>query len=118
MFPDTDLVFIVFQTECLFEDEPLCQLNSLCVFQAIPELKETASQTDWRYPRNAHTQYTPREFTEQEKQQQLESEDLSTFLKNVLPRYWTIQVTKTIGPDSNSTRSFQDLRQGGQDPKS
>ncbi len=45
-----------------------------------------ASQTDWKYPRNANTQYYPREYTEAEKEEQLKSEELSKFMDSVFPR--------------------------------
>ena len=56
------------------------------MFQAIPDIKDVASQTDWKYPRNANTQYVPREFTEAEREEQLQNTKLHNFLDNVFPR--------------------------------
>ena len=55
--------------------------------QAIPTVQECASQTDWKYPRNATTQYEPRQYDEEKQKEILESEDVSEFAKNVAPRY-------------------------------
>ena len=57
------------------------------VNQAVPIVVDRCSQTDWRYPRNAATQYTPREFNEEEKKQHLESQALGNFMSKSVSRY-------------------------------
>ncbi|XP_020650683.3 dynein axonemal intermediate chain 3 isoform X2 [Pogona vitticeps] len=54
--------------------------------QVVPEVKETGTQTRWTYPKNATTQYYPREFLPEERQQYLSSEDLKNFLLAVALR--------------------------------
>ena len=54
--------------------------------QAIPQFTESSAQTDWKYPRNASTQYVPREFNEEEKENINESEEMTDFVKGVAPR--------------------------------
>ncbi|XP_069594088.1 dynein axonemal intermediate chain 3 [Ranitomeya imitator] len=51
--------------------------------QAVPSLQEQSTQTKWTYPRNACTQYTPREFTEEQKQEYLSSKSLKDFVNSV-----------------------------------
>ncbi|XP_056388491.1 dynein axonemal intermediate chain 3 isoform X2 [Hyla sarda] len=51
--------------------------------QVVPLLQEQSTQTKWTYPRNACTQYTPREFTEEQKQEYLSSKDLKEFINSV-----------------------------------
>ncbi|XP_050016126.1 dynein axonemal intermediate chain 3 isoform X2 [Alexandromys fortis] len=51
--------------------------------QVIPEVKGTSTQTRWPFPRNATTQYYPREFSEEEKESLEQSKSLVDFLKNV-----------------------------------
>ncbi|XP_072918615.1 dynein axonemal intermediate chain 3 [Hemitrygon akajei] len=55
--------------------------------QAVPKLWESSTQTKWTYPRNACTQYTPREFTTEEKEQLLKSEALNNFINSVASRF-------------------------------
>ncbi|XP_062921139.1 dynein axonemal intermediate chain 3 isoform X1 [Mobula hypostoma] len=55
--------------------------------QAVPKLWESSTQTKWTYPRNACTQYTPREFTAEEKEQLLKSEALTNFINSVASRF-------------------------------
>ncbi|CAC5422765.1 WD repeat-containing protein 63 [Mytilus coruscus] len=55
--------------------------------QAIPTLQEEGTQTDWKYPRNANTQYYPREFSNQEKEAILSSKNLPNFISDVTPRF-------------------------------
>uniref|UniRef100_A0A8D0HL51 Dynein axonemal intermediate chain 3 n=1 Tax=Sphenodon punctatus TaxID=8508 RepID=A0A8D0HL51_SPHPU len=54
--------------------------------QVVAKVKETGTQTKWTYPRNATTQYYPREFTEKEKELCLASEELNEFLLSVALR--------------------------------
>ncbi|XP_075835090.1 dynein axonemal intermediate chain 3 [Microtus pennsylvanicus] len=51
--------------------------------QVIPEVKGTSTQTRWAFPRNATTQYYPREFSEEEKESLEQSKSLVDFLNNV-----------------------------------
>ncbi|XP_071984574.1 dynein axonemal intermediate chain 3 [Engystomops pustulosus] len=51
--------------------------------QVVPLLQEQSTQTKWTYPRNACTQYTPREFTEEQKQEHLSSKSLKEFINSV-----------------------------------
>ncbi|XP_072366415.1 dynein axonemal intermediate chain 3 [Scyliorhinus torazame] len=55
--------------------------------QAICILEESSTQTVWTYPRNACTQYTPSEFTQEEKDEILQSEALNTFINSVALRF-------------------------------
>lgn len=61
------------------------ELDSSC--QAVPELVDSVSQTDWKYPRNANTQYEPRLFSETEKEAIMQKDDLLKFVKSVIPRF-------------------------------
>lgn len=54
--------------------------------QAIPIFTESSSQTEWKYPRNAATQYYPREFSEDEKQEIEKSKDLKDFINEAVPK--------------------------------
>ncbi|XP_006033914.1 WD repeat-containing protein 63 [Alligator sinensis] len=51
--------------------------------QVVPQVRETSTQTKWMYPRNATTQYFPREFSNEEKEQCLSSDDLKEFITSV-----------------------------------
>lgn len=55
--------------------------------QAIPILKTVGTQTDWKQPRNACTQYIPRTFTEEEIIQIEELPNYLEFMKKVTPRF-------------------------------
>ncbi|XP_043942811.1 dynein axonemal intermediate chain 3 [Protopterus annectens] len=54
--------------------------------QAVPQMQETSSQTKWAYPRNACTQYEPRELTKEEKEALLTSKQLKEFINSVVLR--------------------------------
>lgn len=51
--------------------------------QVIAEVKDTSTQTRWAFPRNATTQYQPREFSEEEKNVLVESKSLAEFFSTV-----------------------------------
>ncbi|KFW79327.1 WD repeat-containing protein 63, partial [Manacus vitellinus] len=51
--------------------------------QIVPKVREASTQTKWTYPKNAATQYCPREFSEEEKAESLSSERLKEFLTSV-----------------------------------
>ncbi|KXJ19255.1 WD repeat-containing protein 63 [Exaiptasia diaphana] len=55
--------------------------------QAISDLTETGNQTEWRKPRNAVTQYEPREFSEEERETMKTSANLKSFVDKVTPRF-------------------------------
>ncbi|KAJ8376399.1 hypothetical protein SKAU_G00069790 [Synaphobranchus kaupii] len=55
--------------------------------QAVPNLKSSSTQTVWKYPRNMYTQYEPREFTAEEKENFMNSEDLKNFVNLVASRF-------------------------------
>ncbi|XP_076440866.1 dynein axonemal intermediate chain 3-like isoform X2 [Babylonia areolata] len=76
--------------ECLpYEDKTfdLKKVELTTAVQAVPVQEETGTQTDWKYPRNANTQYYPREFSTQELEKVKESDDLADFIKKVEPRF-------------------------------
>ncbi|NXY27427.1 WDR63 protein, partial [Pomatorhinus ruficollis] len=51
--------------------------------QVVPKLRETSTQTKWTYPKNASTQYCPRELSDEAKAESLSSETLKKFLTAV-----------------------------------
>lgn len=53
--------------------------------QAAPFQSDSCSQTIWRYPKNAATQYEPRFMDSKQCQDILEQEDLNNFVKNLIP---------------------------------
>ncbi|XP_059544996.1 dynein axonemal intermediate chain 3 [Myotis daubentonii] len=59
------------------------QLEKDVGMQVVPEIKEISTQTKWTYPRNATTQYYPREFLEKEKETFGQSKPLADFLNNM-----------------------------------
>ncbi|XP_005385198.1 PREDICTED: WD repeat-containing protein 63 [Chinchilla lanigera] len=61
----------------------LKQLEKNVAMQAIPQIKDTSTQTKWTYPKNASTQYYAREFSEEEKERVGQSKSLTDFLNNV-----------------------------------
>ncbi|XP_048256413.1 dynein axonemal intermediate chain 3-like isoform X4 [Haliotis rufescens] len=55
--------------------------------QAIPLISDAGTQTDWKYPRNANTQYYPREYSEQEREKIASSKPVKDFVGTVAPRF-------------------------------
>ncbi|KAM4722968.1 dynein axonemal intermediate chain 3 [Rhinophrynus dorsalis] len=51
--------------------------------QVVPLIQEKSTQTKWSYPKNACTQYKPREFSEEEKKDCLSSKDMKQFINSV-----------------------------------
>ncbi|XP_029474213.1 WD repeat-containing protein 63 isoform X2 [Rhinatrema bivittatum] len=51
--------------------------------QVVPTIRDNSTQTKWTYPKNASTQYVPREFTDEERGKFLTSEPLNQFLNSV-----------------------------------
>ncbi|NWU07263.1 WDR63 protein, partial [Cephalopterus ornatus] len=51
--------------------------------QIVPKVREASTQTKWTYPKNAATQYCPRQLSEEEKAESLSSERLKEFLTSV-----------------------------------
>ncbi|XP_042675433.1 dynein axonemal intermediate chain 3 [Centrocercus urophasianus] len=54
--------------------------------QMVPEVRESSTQTQWTYPKNAATQYFPRQLSNEEKEEILSSEKLKQFLTSVCLR--------------------------------
>lgn len=50
--------------------------------QAAPLQNDSCSQTVWRYPKNATTQYEPRFMDSKQCEEILGQEDLNNFVKN------------------------------------
>ncbi|XP_009958347.1 PREDICTED: WD repeat-containing protein 63, partial [Leptosomus discolor] len=51
--------------------------------QMVPKVRETTTQTKWTYPKNAATQYFPRQLSNEEKEECLSSKKLKEFLTSV-----------------------------------
>ncbi|NWU78540.1 WDR63 protein, partial [Onychorhynchus coronatus] len=51
--------------------------------QIVPKVRVASTQTKWTYPKNAATQYCPRQLSEEEKAESLSSEKLKEFLTSV-----------------------------------
>ncbi|KAL1022761.1 hypothetical protein UPYG_G00031960 [Umbra pygmaea] len=65
----------------------LKQMKRHCGVQAIPNFKSSSTQTRWTYPKNMCTQYEPREFSEEEKENCLLSKELKHFINLVGSRF-------------------------------
>ncbi|KAM3838583.1 dynein axonemal intermediate chain 3 [Vipera latastei] len=75
--------------ECMpYQDKnfTIRQLEKHVGIQVVPEEENTGTQTKWTYPKNATTQYYPREFSEHEKEAYLSSEELKNFIVSVALR--------------------------------
>ncbi|KAG8519517.1 WD repeat-containing protein 63 [Galemys pyrenaicus] len=59
------------------------QLEKDVGMQVVPTVKDISTQTRWTYPKNAATQYYPREFSEEEKETLGQSKSLIDFLNSV-----------------------------------
>ncbi|KAM9241771.1 dynein axonemal intermediate chain 3 [Dugong dugon] len=59
------------------------QLEKDVGMQVVPKVNDISTQTKWTYPKNASTQYYPREFSEEEKETLGQSKSLTDFLNNV-----------------------------------
>ncbi|XP_074895207.1 dynein axonemal intermediate chain 3 isoform X2 [Buteo buteo] len=51
--------------------------------QIVPKVREASTQTKWTYPKNAATQYFPRQLSNEEKEESLSSEKLKEFFTSV-----------------------------------
>ncbi|NXU55039.1 WDR63 protein, partial [Turnix velox] len=51
--------------------------------QMVPKVREASTQTKWTYPKNAATQYFPRQLSREEKEECLSSGKLKEFLTSV-----------------------------------
>ncbi|NXG26129.1 WDR63 protein, partial [Grallaria varia] len=51
--------------------------------QVVPKVREASTQTTWTYPKNAATQYCPRQLSKEEKEESLSSERIKEFLTSV-----------------------------------
>ncbi|XP_052034436.1 dynein axonemal intermediate chain 3 [Apodemus sylvaticus] len=61
----------------------LTQVERDAALQVIAEVKDTSTQTKWAFPKNATTQYYPREFSEEEKDIIRESKSFADFFNSV-----------------------------------
>lgn len=59
----------------------------LFILQAIPETFDIASQTEWKYPKNANTQYEYRAFSTEQQTTEMKTDNMNTFLTDVRPRF-------------------------------
>lgn len=59
----------------------------ISLWQAIPDTFDVASQTEWKYPKNANTQYHYREFSEKEQDEEFKKEELNAFMTSVKLRF-------------------------------
>ncbi|XP_031430157.1 dynein axonemal intermediate chain 3 isoform X2 [Clupea harengus] len=76
--------------ECVsYQDKSfsLREMENNCGTQAIPNVISAGTQTHWTYPKNVCTQYEPREFSEEDKENCLQSENLKNFVKSVAVRF-------------------------------
>lgn len=76
--------------ECLsYEDKnfDLKKMELTTATQAVPQKKDSGTQTTWKYPRNANTQYYPREFSTRELEELDKSDKLLKFVKDMEPRF-------------------------------
>ena len=48
--------------------------------QAVPVLVDSSSQTELKHPKNVHTQYEPRVFSQDEVDQLAKSKEMNKFL--------------------------------------
>ncbi|XP_076581938.1 dynein axonemal intermediate chain 3 [Chaetodon auriga] len=62
------------------------QMQRDCGMQAVPRLQSSSAQTQWKIQRNSFTQYVPRELSDEEKENILQSESLKNFCSSVTPR--------------------------------
>ncbi|KAJ7410142.1 hypothetical protein WISP_111177 [Willisornis vidua] len=51
--------------------------------QVVPKVRAGSTQTKWTYPKNAATQYSPRQLSQEEKAENLSSERMKEFLTSV-----------------------------------
>jgi len=63
----------------------IIELNK--AIQAAPEIVENSAQTQWKYPKNASTQYEPRTMDEKESQKILSEPYLNEFSASTLPMF-------------------------------
>ncbi|NXT21528.1 WDR63 protein, partial [Syrrhaptes paradoxus] len=73
-------------TECTsYEDKTFSikMLEKDVGVQMVPKVREASIQTKWTYPKNASTQYFPRQLSNEEKEDSLSSEKLKEFLASV-----------------------------------
>ncbi|XP_075038119.1 dynein axonemal intermediate chain 3 [Mixophyes fleayi] len=84
--------------------------------QVVPLIQEQSTQTKWTYPQNACTQYKPREFSEEEKQECLSSKGLKDFINSVSLRLeLALQQNEILNPfvDDWKALSEQESTFGG-----
>ncbi|XP_030628081.1 dynein axonemal intermediate chain 3 [Chanos chanos] len=84
--------------------------------QAVADLKTCFTQTLWKYPKSACTQYEPREYTKEEKANFLNLENLETFVKSATSRFEVaIQQNEIMDVFINDLESLSEEEQEEQD---
>ncbi|ROL01490.1 WD repeat-containing protein 63 [Anabarilius grahami] len=63
------------------------QMERHTAIQASGDTKHSSTQTLWKYPKNMCTQYEPREFSPEEKEHHLQSENMKNFITSVAIRF-------------------------------
>ncbi|XP_048034159.1 dynein axonemal intermediate chain 3 isoform X1 [Megalobrama amblycephala] len=63
------------------------QMERHTAVQASGDTKHSSTQTLWKYPKNMCTQYEPREFSPEEKEHHLRSENMKNFITSVAIRF-------------------------------
>ncbi|XP_037260491.1 dynein intermediate chain 3, axonemal isoform X7 [Falco rusticolus] len=72
--------------ECMSYQEKTFSIKMLekdVGIQMVPKIREASTQTKWTNPKNAATQYFPRQLSNKEKEESLSSEKLKEFLTSV-----------------------------------
>ncbi|KAG8003354.1 WD repeat-containing protein 63, partial [Nibea albiflora] len=62
------------------------QMQRDCGMLAVPRLQSSSAQTQWKFQRNVFTQYIPRQLSDEEKENILQSDSLKEFCTSVTPR--------------------------------
>lgn len=76
--------------ECTSYKDKTYDLNKLELdkgTQAIPWFTNSGTQTEWKYPRNANTQYYPREFSQKEQNDIMKKNQTREFVEGAAPRF-------------------------------
>ncbi|KAM9324679.1 dynein axonemal intermediate chain 3 [Gastrophryne carolinensis] len=77
--------------------------------QAVPLIQEKSTQTQWRFPRNACTQYQSREFNKEEKKASLSSKELKDFINSVSLRLeLALQQNEILNPFVDDWKALSD----------
>ncbi|XP_031455865.1 WD repeat-containing protein 63 [Phasianus colchicus] len=77
--------------------------------QMVPKVREAGTQTQWTYPKNATTQYFPRQLSNEEKEEILSSEKLKQFLTSVCLRMEiALQQNEIMNAFSDDWKALED----------